>query len=218
MTDFVKRVVVFGGAFNPVTLAHERIVQVLADYADWEVLVVPCDSHPFGKQMAPFSARLKMCQKAFTGLGSNVIVSDVAKKVGSNTTADLLDFLRMRAKLESKREIFYPVIGLDEAKDICKWHRWSDLLTGYKFIVFERTAEIASTSRLERFYWKTNHTYITPYPPIPDVSSSQARTSLSHPLWDDLDEMYVENGLSVVMSKPVFDYAVKHGLYGAART
>ena len=212
----VKRIAVFGGAFDPLTIAHERIVEILLKDGYVEgVLVVPCHRSPLEKQMAPFTDRLEMCRLAFKEYGSHVLVSDVACEVGSDKTIDLVELLRHR----SNDCVLLPVIGLDEAKHICDWYRWADLLMNYKIIVFERVSDAHNVSRLELFYWKTNHVYVTPYPPVPCVSSTDARRNIGYlddkyrcGRWRNLGHMYDEE-MSGIISRSVFDYAVANNLY-----
>jgi len=207
---------VFGGAFDPPTLAHEAIVRTMAETDVDEVMVVPCLGHPFGKDMAPFHDRVAMCESAFGGI-KKASVSAIAEEVTSDKTIDLLEFLAGRKRIP------IPVIGLDEACQICKWHRWQDLLRLYRFVVVERLTATRGARELELFYWRTQHVYLSPDPPIPPTSSTDARRNIGYlgdaamsGRWGGIDEMYAAE-LSGLMSRPPFDVAVARGLYGCQR-
>lgn len=58
--------VVFGGSFDPPHLGHVLAATwVLSTQDVDELLVVPTFEHAFGKRLAPFPDRLRMCELAF---------------------------------------------------------------------------------------------------------------------------------------------------------
>ena len=57
------KVGLYGGAFNPVTLAHTQICRETLKIVD-EVWMMPCYGHMFGKQLEHPDFRLDMCQLA----------------------------------------------------------------------------------------------------------------------------------------------------------
>jgi len=183
------------------------------------VWIVPCDGHPFGKVMSPFDDRVAMCRAAFARLRGVSRVVTTADRLRSDKTIDLLEFL----KAGSHGCDFLPVIGLDEANQICRWHRWEDLLLSYRFVVVERATEVRTARELEMFYWRRSHVYLSPRPPVPHVSSTDARRNIGYlgnaallSRWGSLDEMYGSE-LSGIMSRPAFAAAVSRGLYGCPR-
>ena len=59
---------VFGGSFNPPHRSHETVIASVLQHAVCDsVWLIPTHSHPFGKTLAPFEHRLRMCQLAFAG-------------------------------------------------------------------------------------------------------------------------------------------------------
>ena len=98
----MKTVAVFGGTFDPPTLAHQRIAlhildKQLADY----VLVCPTYKNRDGKQtMFSFNDRLAMCYANFSWQDERIRVSDVEEKVydiyeqGKGSTYNLINFLK----------------------------------------------------------------------------------------------------------------------------
>ena len=56
-------VALFGGSFNPPHMGHVwATASVLASEAVDHLLLVPTHTHAFGKPLAPFAARVAMCQ------------------------------------------------------------------------------------------------------------------------------------------------------------
>lgn len=219
------RVALFGGAFDPPTLGHQEMAKVLSrlDFVD-QTWVVPCLEHPFGKKMAPFEARVEMCEAAFGKWqkGGKVCVETfLPGRLKSERTFDVLAWLENNNKFVELDRVFMPVIGLDEANDIHHWHRWEELVDQYKFIVFERLSDTKIAGPLELHYWKKYHHYVAPSSPIPFTSSTAARHNIAYlgdeklsRRWKTIDEMY-EQELSGLVSREVFDVAVANGLYGS---
>ena len=58
--------IVYGGSFNPPTLAHQKIVETLFDKLKPEnIIIVPTADNYTWKNIANFNHRLKMCEIAF---------------------------------------------------------------------------------------------------------------------------------------------------------
>ena len=204
----MNTVAVFGGAFDPVTTAHKAVVDILEgiDQID-EVWVIPCFTHPWGKNMVSYQARLDMCRKVFNGK-SKVVEFD-PNEVPSEKTFDFLLWL-------SKRFIgktLLPVIGSDEASQIHKWHRWDELVDNYKFIVFQRFQDSELTP-VELKYWSKTHAYLNPCPSIPLISSSKVRKAFND-WWSksDAGERKGFEEFEGMIEQSVFNYIVTSGLY-----
>lgn len=95
-----KIVAIFGGAFNPPTKGHQRVIEELSSKVD-QVWVLPSYAHAHGKKPISFERRLKLVQILVDKINKdNVIVSDEEKhcfeKVGKEFvyTYDLLCFLK----------------------------------------------------------------------------------------------------------------------------
>ncbi|MBK8264076.1 MAG: DUF2520 domain-containing protein [Nannocystis sp.] len=92
---------VLGGSFNPPHLGHVLIPPYLLarGLAD-RVLVAPCWSHPFAKEIAPFADRLLWTRLAMAAHGPKVSVTDLEAELaarrgaGPSYTIDLLDALQ----------------------------------------------------------------------------------------------------------------------------
>ena len=65
----MKRVGIYGGAFNPVHIGHKHVVEHILkrDLVD-EVWIVPSSRHFHGKQMVSFSDRCAMCELMFNDM------------------------------------------------------------------------------------------------------------------------------------------------------
>jgi nicotinate-nucleotide adenylyltransferase len=153
-------VAVFGGSFDPPHLAHVLAVAAVLALTDVErVLVVPTFVHPFGKALAPFGHRVRMCELAF---------ADVAR-VEVSSIESALDPPSYSVRTLEALSVLYPdhtlrlVVGSDLAPEFCRWRD------------HERIAELAPLLVLGR----AGHPYEGAVEcGLPDVSSTSVRTQL----------------------------------------
>jgi nicotinate-nucleotide adenylyltransferase len=76
------RIGLLGGSFNPPHLGH--LLMAVAVYATEEIdhlWIIPTADHPFGKELAPFSDRVRMCHLAFRHLAGGAAVLDLEDRL-----------------------------------------------------------------------------------------------------------------------------------------
>jgi nicotinate-nucleotide adenylyltransferase len=181
-----RRVAIFGGSFNPPHVAHVLgVTWVLAcDEVD-EVVVIPAYQHPFAKTLAPFGARLAMCELAFAWL-PHVTVSRVEETLGGESrTVRTLEHLSREHPDWTMRL----VIGTDVLSEVGKWIRW------------DRIQELAPPLVLGRVGF---HVDGAPSAVLPDVSSTRIRARIAQGEWDALGSL---------VPKRVVDYLKEHRVY-----
>jgi nicotinate-nucleotide adenylyltransferase len=181
------RVGIFGGSFNPPHVAHVLAASYALLVAPIDrVCVIPVFQHPFAKELAPYEARLRMCELAFEGV-ARVEVSDVERRLGGESrTLRTLEHLQEAEPSWSMRLI----IGSDVVADLPKWHQ------------FDRIAAIAPPFVLERRgVGKTNKSV------LPEVSSTEIRELVRR---GEMDE------LSMLLPRTVLELIRQNRLYGCA--
>lgn len=156
----MARVALLGGSFNPPHVAHQMIALWLhsTDRAD-EVWLMPCDQHPFGKELAPFEHRVAMCELACADL-QGARVSRVEQQLGGESRT--LETIQHLIGAHPGHE-FSLVIGADILAERDKWHR---------FDVIERLVRIHVIGR-------AGHDPVAGVPQLPDVSSTEVRRRLA---------------------------------------
>ena len=182
-------VAIFGGSFNPPHVAHVLAAAlVLATEPVDRLLVVPAFRHPFAKDLAPFEARMKMCELSMGKL-PGVEISRVEEELGGESlTLRTLEHLRERHPEWSMRL----VIGGDLVAESTKWHRFDEIQKLAPPLVLRRVGfETApSTGAL-----------------LPDVSSTDVRKKIARKEWKALERL---------VPRPVVAFVRDHDLYGAA--
>ena len=94
------RIGLLGGSFNPPHLGH--LLMAVAVYATEEIdhlWIIPTADHAFGKKLAPFEDRVRMCHLAFRHLAGGAAVLDLESRLPrepgtASYTVDTLRALR----------------------------------------------------------------------------------------------------------------------------
>ncbi|PWJ12049.1 nicotinate (nicotinamide) nucleotide adenylyltransferase [[Clostridium] innocuum] len=135
----IKRVIVFGGSFNPPTLAHKYIINhALERFPDSEVLVVPTnDAYP-KPDKAPAKERYAMLKDIFRN-DSDIAISDI--ELRQNTIVYTVDLLaEVRKKYPNADEI-YLMMGSDNLEDFTHWRCPEAILSQYRLLILNRTKD-----------------------------------------------------------------------------
>jgi nicotinate-nucleotide adenylyltransferase len=177
---------VFGGSFNPPHVGHVLAVSYVLSVLPVDgVIVVPVYRHVFGKDLAPFDARLEMVRLAM-GWIPGVEISDVERDLGGESRT-LYTIEALLKKVPGRR--LRLVIGSDVLDDLPNWHR------------FDRIAELAPPIVLGRAGYERPE---APIALLPEVSSTAIRSAAAA---GKLDE------LAALVPLGVKRYLETHGLY-----
>jgi len=137
-----KRIGIYGGTFDPPTMAHSRAIYYAKKKMKLDhVIVMPCGDHRFKEDSTPFEHRFAMSTLKF--LAPDVSVSSYEKDLGTGGSAySMLCRLTGRSEFmdrdfRSLVDIYY-IIGQDCADEIETWDEYKHLLETFKFIVLPR--------------------------------------------------------------------------------
>lgn len=130
------RIGLLGGSFNPPHLAHLMIA--VAVYATEEIdhlWVIPTASHAFGKDLAPFEDRVRMCHLAFRHLAGGAAVIDIENRLPRPSYT--VNLLRV---LHALRPGIQPVwiAGSDIIKDLPKWREPEEVQRLARMVIVPR--------------------------------------------------------------------------------
>lgn len=135
------RVALFGGSFNPPHVAHQMVALYVLETAPVdEVWLIPVFEHAFGKPLAPFDDRLRMCQLAAAALGPRARVSDVERAIGQPSRT-LVTVRALRAQYP--QHAFSLVIGADLLGEIDSWFGAAELRRTVPLVVVGRAGAAA---------------------------------------------------------------------------
>lgn len=180
----MKETAILGGSFNPPHVAHVMAAYwTLATQPVAEVWMLPSFRHPFGKELAPFEDRVRMCELAAApvrGLHVCTAEADLADDPLVGMTARTLEHLV--GKHPERR--FSLIVGADLLAETHRWYR------------FDRVQELARLIVVGR----AGHE--GPAPALPAVSSTEIRARIRR-----------GEDVSALLPRRVREYVAERGLY-----
>lgn len=125
-----NNIIIYGGAFNPPTRAHQKIVsEICKMFPDKKVLILPANDFYNKNNMESFDDRVEMLKLMIKNIKGNIEISRYEetnlKYEGTYNTLEVFN-----------HPLF--VIGSDSLNDLSEWIRASKLIRDNKFIVFPR--------------------------------------------------------------------------------
>jgi nicotinate-nucleotide adenylyltransferase len=131
-------VALLGGSFNPPHVAHVMAAWwTLATEPVEQVWLLPTWRHAFGKPLAPWEDRLRMCQLAIDRIrGAHVCAAEAELKDDPLCGKMARTLEHLVAKHPGYR--FALVVGADILADTTKWYRWDRVEALARIIVVGR--------------------------------------------------------------------------------
>jgi nicotinate-nucleotide adenylyltransferase len=134
-------IAVFGGSFNPPHVAHQMVaLYVLESLPVDELWLVPTWRHVFGKDLAPYADRVRMCELAAAPLGPRCVVSRIEEELAQRegfVASRTLDTIEAIAAVRPDASLRL-VIGADILVETHKWYRWDEVIARAPPIVVSR--------------------------------------------------------------------------------
>lgn len=130
----VDNVAIYGGAFDPTTLAHIEVAEVVYQQTGMPVWMMPCYSHKFGKKLTSPICRLRMVELAAKG---HSFITPFPYEIYVQHAGSMYDTLVALSKIHVTKK-FHLVMGMDNANDIEKWYMYEKLLKEFACIVIMR--------------------------------------------------------------------------------
>lgn len=167
-----RRVVVFGGTFDPVHNGHIAIAKCLRDELGADSVVMVPTGRPWLRPDAPVAApedRLRMVELAVEN-EDRIDVSDV-DIVRDKTTYSIDTIQDLRLRYDADCE-FILAIGADAVPELHRWHRYDRLIEECTFAVVERPG-----SPLDDATSLPKNTFVIRGPMI-NISASEIRSKI----------------------------------------
>lgn len=203
------------GSFNPIHYGHIRMLEHSLSKLD-KVIIVPA-SNPYGKtDMAELDHRLIMVWKGIEDiihpvLRTNIIISDIDKRVGGYTS-DVLEELQK----EYPNSELVLIIGEDLYEGLYNFHKAEWILENFEVMVFSRLYkkldENKSYNSIFSSLVKKKITFITGWGGK-NISSTMIREIIKqHKDLNDGSDLLFK--LAYYTSASVSSYIERNGLYG----
>lgn len=140
----MKKIAVFGSAFNPPSLGHKSVIESLSHFD--LVLLEPSIAHAWGKNMLDYPIRCKLVDAFIKDMRlSNVQRSDLEQTLyqpgQSVTTFALLEKIQ---EIHTQADITF-VIGPDNFFKFAKFYRSEEIMERWAVIACPEKVKIRST-------------------------------------------------------------------------
>jgi nicotinate-nucleotide adenylyltransferase len=196
--SFSEQTIIFGGSFNPPTLAHEAIIAACLErpqFKDNEIWLMPSGERldkKIGTSDKERLAMLELIKHERFGDNPRLQVSDLELRLQRPTQA-----YRTVAALaeEHKNTRFWFVLGADSYSSMPTWAHGKELMKDLSIILFGRGGELQIDSKNKRII-------SLKVPGCENISSSQARLAIR-----------TGEPTKTLVSEPIRQYIVEHQLY-----
>lgn len=133
-------IAIFGGSFNPPTIAHINLAkQILDKMKNIEKIIFVPVSTKYNKQgLAPDEDRLELL-KTICQDHPNMEVSSL--ELNSPRQLYTIETLKIMQKQNPDKTIYF-IVGTDNLKELETWHAANEILQQFKIIVLERDNDI----------------------------------------------------------------------------
>lgn len=168
----VKRIGVFGGAFDPPHNAHVALALVALAQLELDALhIIPTgQAWHKARQLSAAVHRLTMTRLAFQGLPRVVLDEREVQRAGPTFTIDTLEALQA----ENPQAQLYLIIGADQFLAFRQWHRWRDILQLAIICIAGRTESTLDEAQFEAYTGQSSR-FLTLELPLMPVSATHIR-------------------------------------------
>lgn len=177
----MSKVLLFGGAFDPIHVGHEALANLVLDEMHEkqgfeQLWFLPCYSDAFGnKNMQHWKHRVAMLEHTVV-YNANPRFSVCTHEIEMANKAGTYAVVKSIMEKYPGHEFAY-VIGLDQAYYIRKWRNSRNLLKTIPFVTVSRTPTLGGYWGIQ-WYRRPPHSYIDKTPIDAPISSTDIRMDI----------------------------------------
>lgn len=204
----IRRVGMFGGAFDPPHRAHRALAQTALDQLDLDVLHILPTGQAWHKArpLSPAKDRVAMCRLAFGDLPHVRLDEREIHREGPSYTADTLSELQR----EYPGAQLFLVLGADQLLAFRTWVRWQEVLQLATLAVANRATHIGAHAPLDQTTETDLSAVDLPFQPLrmplKNISATDVRARVGQSASD-------ATALDVLVPEAVASYISQHHLY-----
>jgi nicotinate-nucleotide adenylyltransferase len=145
-TGHHSHITVYGGSFDPMHLGHLSMIERAAAL-DYTVVVVPAYRHAFGKQSAPFAARVRMCALALQDcpFRDRVHLCTIEQTLAQGRSTPVYTYDVLCALHDQLHTAPCLLVGPDITAEWTRWYRHADIDREFGRLCLPVTVSVRST-------------------------------------------------------------------------
>ena len=184
--------IVYGGSFNPPTMAHLNIIKKLLDtFNGSSIIILPVGDDYNKSNLVDFNHRSQMISLMIKPFHKSVSISDLEQQKGFRGTIGALN------ELSKSYNNLHFVIGSDHLNSLKTWIDYKELLKSYPLIVMNRN-HYMTIDEAEKLFQMIDHEFKFIEFDM-EISSTEIRQNV---------EQHKHS-----LNKEVYEYIKKHKLY-----
>ena len=203
----MKRIGMFGGAFDPPHMAHLVLAQLAVEALELDELHIIPTGQAWHKARTLSSPehRLAMTQLAFQGMPHVVVDDRELQRSGPTFTIDTLEALQ----LENPGAQLYLVMGADQFVAFQQWHKWQAIAGLAILCVADRAPSTPSSADNDAYfeaYKDLENRFVRLQMPLMATSATQIRQLMANNSGKTL-------AINTLVTEPVARYISANHLY-----
>ena len=208
MSQALKKIGIFGGAFDPPHNAHVALAQIAVVELELDALHVIPTGQAWHKMrtLSPAEHRLAMARLAFQALPRVQVDDREIKRAGPTFTIDTLHALQA----ENSGAQLYLIMGADQFAAFKQWHQWQQIMQIAIICIASRLGFERADSQFDAQNQLENRIVLLQMPPMA-VSATGIRQLLASGLGEN-------QRLTDLLPATVASYIARHELYKAPQT
>lgn len=190
-----KKIAIYGGAFDPPTIGHEKFAELLTNYFD-EVWIMPCYNHRNKNNISNSEHRINMFN-LINFKSDKIKISTF--EIDSKLDGKFYFLMQALKVIPSYKDCeFFIALGSDNANNFSLFFNYKKLIEENKFCIVERKGfGLLKDNELLK---NEDNLILKNQDIIPMISSSEIRSNL------DSNKNF--------LNQNVYNYIVKNKLYG----
>ena len=210
MAASVRKIGMFGGAFDPPHHAHVALAEMAIQALGLDELRIIPTGRAWHKTrtLSEPTHRLAMTRLAFDGVPKAVVDSREIERTGSSFTIDTLRELQS----EHPDIQLYLIMGADQFAAFRQWHEWQAVVDLAIICIAARAGSDCPSSLFDAYKAQKNRFLMIPMPAM-NVSATHIRQLVSH---ENAQGHHALAALDKMMARSVARYISHHRLYSVA--
>lgn len=169
-----KKIILFGGTFDPIHLGHLILAQTAFEFLKpQKVVFIPCyqPPHKIGFKLSSWKDRLNMVKLSIEGISYFELDLFEIKKKSISYTYQTVDYFSKKYKGYG----LYFLIGYDSLLELTSWENWQKIVEKVHFLVGDRNVEKKAVKKLPKIIFKKVIFFKSP---IIEISSTMIREKI----------------------------------------